>query len=165
MCFPAARADASGGVLLTTVNDVPADRLIRAVAEKLKNEPAIAAPEWAPFVTTGIHREKPPADPAWWHTRVAAVLRKVYLEGPIGTERLRAEYGGTRDRGSKPNRAKSGSGSIARTALQELEAAGLVAQVKGEGRKVTPKGQKLLDATAYEVQKTLASTMPAIAPS
>jgi small subunit ribosomal protein S19e len=112
---------------------------------------------------TGIHREKPPADPNWWHTRVAAILRKVYLEGPVGTERLRAAYGGTRDRGSKPNRAKKGSGSIVRTALQELEQAGLVAQIKGEGRRVTPKGQKLLDQTAFQVQQTLKEQIPALA--
>lgn len=152
-----------GGIPLTTVYDVPADRLIHAIADKLRAESAVATPDWAPFVTTGIHREKPPTNREWWHTRAAAILRKVYVEGPIGTERLRAEFGGTRDRGVRPNRAKSGSGSIVRTTLQQLEQAGLVVQVKGEGRRVTPKGQKLLDNTAHEVHAKVVEEIPALA--
>jgi len=148
---------------MTTVRDVPPDPLIRKVGTLLKAESAVTAPEWASYVTTGIHAEKPPVDRDWWHPRAAAVLRKVYLLGPIGTERLRAEFGGSRDRGSKPNRAKKGSGSVVRTALQQLEAAGLVANVKGEGRKVTAKGQKLLDGAAHEVATELATTIPALA--
>lgn len=147
---------------MTTVNDVPADVLLAVASEKLKGVTQIKAPEWAPFVTTGVHREKPPVAPDWWHHRVAAVLRKVYTMGPIGTERLRAEFGGKRNRGVKPNRAKKGSGSVAREALQQLEAAGLVSSVKGEGRKVTAKGQTFLDACAFEARKTVQATIPAL---
>ncbi len=140
---------------MTTVYDVPADPLIREVASKLKQEGAIQPPAWAPFVTTGIHAEKPPVEKDWWHTRAAAVLRKVYVLGPVGTERLRAEFGGSRDRGAKPNRAKKGSGSVIRESLQQLEAAGLVQSVSGEGRVVSAKGRKLLDNTAHSVRGTL----------
>lgn len=140
---------------MTTVYDVPADPLIREVASKLKQEKAITPPAWAPFVTTGIHAEKPPVDPEWWHARAAAVLRKVYVMGPIGTEKLRAEFGGPRDRGVKPNRAKKGSGSIVRESLQQLEKAGLVESVKGEGRRVSAKGRSLLDNSAHSVRQTL----------
>lgn len=153
----------TGGILLTTVYDVPADRLVAAVSKKLEADAAFAPPEWASFVTTGIHREKPPVQKDWWPTRVAAVLRKTYTEGPIGTERMSAHFGGTRDRGARPNRAKKGSRSVVRTAFQQLEAAGLVQNVKGEGRKVTAKGQKLLDNTAHEVVEALAQEMPALA--
>ncbi len=148
---------------MTTVHDVPADRLIPALAARLKERPNIKSPEWAAFAKTGVHREKPPADEDWWHARVAAVLRKVFVLGPIGTERLRAEFGGTRDRGAAPNRAKKGSGSIAREALQQLEAEGLVASVKGEGRKITPAGQKLLDGVAFDVKKTVVEAIPGLA--
>lgn len=141
---------------MTTVYDVPAEPLIKAVAEKLKGEKALEPPVWAPFVTTGIHAEKPPVEADWWHTRAAAVLRKVYVMGPVGTERLRSEFGGARDRGSKPNRAKKGSGSVIRESLQQLEKAGLVENVKGEGRKVSAKGRSLLDNSAHDVRKTLA---------
>ena len=140
---------------MTTVYDVPATPLIKQVAGKLKGESAIQPPAWAPFVTTGIHAEKPPVEADWWHTRAAAVLRKVYTMGPIGTQRLRAEFGGSRDRGSKPNRAKSGSGSVVRECLQQLEKAGFVENVKGEGRRVSAKGRSLLDNSAHEVRQTL----------
>ena len=141
---------------MTTVYDVPADPLIREVASKLKQEAKIQPPAWAPFVTTGIHTEKPPVELDWWHTRAAAVLRKVYILGPVGTQRLRSEFGGARDRGSKPNRAKKGSGSVVRESLQQLEAAGLVSPVKGEGRVVSAKGRSLLDNSAHSVRQTLA---------
>lgn len=141
---------------MTTVYDVPADPLIRKTAAKLKGEKTIAPPAWAPYATTGIHAEKPPVEADWWQTRAAAVLRKVYVMGPIGTERLRAEFGGPRDRGAKPNRAKKGSGSVVREALQQLEKAGLVEGVKGSGRRVSAKGRSLLDNTAHEVRAELA---------
>jgi small subunit ribosomal protein S19e len=140
---------------MTTVYDVPADPLIRGVAAKLKQEKALEAPAWAAFVTTGIHTHRPPVEDDWWQVRAAAVLRKVYVMGPIGTERLRAEFGGPRDRGAKPNRAKKGSGSVIRESLQQLEQAGLVENVKGEGRRVSAKGRSLLDNTAHEVRGTL----------
>jgi small subunit ribosomal protein S19e len=140
---------------MTTVYDVPAEPLIKTAAEKLKAHKAVQPPAWAPFVTTGIHREKPPVNADWWHVRAAALLRKVYVMGPIGTERLRAEYGGTRDRGAKPNWAAKGSGSVVREALQQLEKAGLVETVKGEGRRVSAKGRQLLDNAAHEVRQTI----------
>jgi len=88
------------------------------------------------------------------------VLRKVYVKGPIGTERLSAEFGGSQDRLVKPNVATKGSRAIVREALQQLEAAGLVVADKNRGRVVTPKGQKMLDGLAREVMKELASKEP-----
>src|SRR5689334_24606829 len=126
---------------MTTVYDVPATALIQEAAKRLKELKQVEIPEWAPFVKTGIHAEKPPVQDDWWHTRVAAVLRKVYLEGPVGTEKLRAHFGGFRDRGNKPNRAVKGSGSIARESLQQLEAAGFVQTVQAQGRIVTAQGR------------------------
>lgn len=148
---------------MTTVFDVPAEPLIRRLATKLKDEPAIKAPAWAQFAKTGVHREKAPQARDWWHVRVAALLRKINVLGPVGVERLRAEYGGRRDRGAAPNRAKLGSGSIVREAVQQLEAAGLVESVKAKGRRATGRGRKLLDSTAHEVAKDLEASLPALA--
>ncbi len=148
---------------MTTVYDVPAEALIRSVAGKLKGDKAIVPPAWAPFVTTGIHAEKPPVEADWWHVRAAAVLRKVYVMGPIGTERLRSEFGGSRDRGSKPNRAKKGSGSVIRECLQQLERAGFVENVKGEGRRVSAKGRSILDNSAHEVRQTVQAQIAGLA--
>ncbi|ABD42702.1 SSU ribosomal protein S19E [Methanospirillum hungatei JF-1] len=137
---------------MTTVYDVPADKLIAKAAMELKEKAEITAPEWAPFVKTGTHREMPPEDPEWWYTRAAAVLRRVYVDGPVGVERMRSVYGGKKDRGSKPSKSVKGSGSILRKSLQQLEAAGFVAKQKN-GRVITPAGASFLDGIAYTVSK------------
>ena len=148
---------------MTTVFDVPAQPLITNLSLRLKADPKTAPPEWAPFVRTGVHTVKSPDNPDWWHVRVASILRKIYLHAPMGVERLSAEYGGARKRGSKPERAESGSGSIVRKGLQRLEAAGLVSNIKGRGRTLTPKGRAMCDAAAHEVAKELEKTIPALA--
>jgi small subunit ribosomal protein S19e len=135
---------------MTTVYDVPADHLIRSVAEELKKRQEIKPPAWAAFAKTGVHKEMPPEDPDWWFTRAAAVLRRVYVDGPLGVERMRSFYGGSKNRGSKPNAFRKGSGSILRKALQQLEAAGLIIHDK-TGRKVSPAGMSFLDNMAKEV--------------
>ena len=137
---------------MTTVYDVPADKLIAKAAMELKEKAEITAPEWAPFVKTGTHREMPPEDPEWWYTRAAAVLRRVYVDGPVGVERMRSVYGGKKDRGSKPGKSVKGSGSILRKSLQQLEAAGFVAKQKN-GRVITPAGASFIDGIAYSVSK------------
>ena len=135
---------------MTTVYDVPADKLISRVAAELKEKPEISAPEWAAFAKTGAHKGMPPEDPDWWYTRTAAVLRRVYVDGPVGVERMRSAYGGKKNRGSKPNKTVKGSGSILRKAVQQLEKAGYVTSQKG-GRVVTPAGASFLDGVAYRI--------------
>jgi small subunit ribosomal protein S19e len=140
---------------MVTVYDVPSDKLIERAAVKMKELETIKPPEWADFVKTGRHTEKAPLQQDWWYTRAASVLRKVYIKGPIGTSRLSAEYGGFADRGSKPNKAVKGSRSVARKLLMQLEASGLVAKDKNNGRLVTAKGRALLDAAAKEVSDAM----------
>ena len=148
---------------MTTAYDVPADRLISSLAEELKKKDTIEPPEWADLVKTGIHREKSPNDPDWWYIRVAAVLRKVYTNGPIGTEQLSAHFGGPVDRGSKPYHAWTGSRSIIRLSLQQLEASGLVAADKNKGRKVSAQGQSLLDNTSHAIFQEMVKENPNLA--
>jgi small subunit ribosomal protein S19e len=146
---------------MTTVFDVPAEPLIRRVADKLKAMKEFTPPEWAPYVKTGITRERAPEGKDWWHVRVAAVLRKVYVNGPIGTERLSAMFGGAVDRGSAPNIAKKGSRSIVRESLQQLEKAELVGKAEANrGRIVLSKGKSLLDDMAHEVKMELGKKNP-----
>ena len=78
----------------------------------------------------------------------------------MGIEHIRAEYGGKRNRGSKPNKAEAGSGAIIRHALQQLETAGYVTKMKGKGRMLTPKGVKFLDNTSFEVKNSLIEQFP-----
>ena len=145
---------------MTTVYDVPPQKLIDMTADKLREFPEITQPEWADDVKTGTHVETQPVQENWWHIRTAAVLRKVYISGPIGTERLSAEFGGAKDRKVKPYKAVKGSRSIIRTVLKQLQEAELVVPDKNRGRVVTPKGQSLLDNTAREIMKELASKDP-----
>ncbi|MFH0815846.1 MAG: 30S ribosomal protein S19e [Methanobacteriota archaeon] len=145
---------------MTNVQDVPADKLIDMMAEKLKTNEKIVAPEWAGHVKTGIHREKAPTEKDWWYRRVAAVMRKVYIYGPIGTEQLSAKFGGPRDRGSKPNRSRSGSRAIIRLSLKQLESCGYLTPYKKLGRSIAPPGQKFMDAAAREVMAELVKTRP-----
>ena len=138
---------------MTTAYDVPAEALIRKMAEKLKSEYNLTPPEWAAWVKTGVHKERQPEDPNWWYIRVAAVLRKVYMRGPIGTEKLRSYFGGKRDMKVAPSKSRKGSGAIVRTSLHQLEMAGLLEAIKGRGRVVTPQGQSFVDNMAHELAK------------
>jgi small subunit ribosomal protein S19e len=145
---------------MTTAYDVPAKELINALTKKLLNESSIVPPDWCKFVRTGVSKENPPETQAWWHTRCASILRKLYINKNMGVEHLKAEYGGKRNRGSKPNKALAGSGAIVRHALQQLETAGYVTKMKGKGRMLSSKGIKFLDNTAFEVKNSLISVYP-----
>ncbi len=145
---------------MVTVFDVPAEPLILRAASELKKRQEIKPPEWAPFVKTGRQTEKPPTQKDWWYIRTAAVLRKIYCFGPIGTERLAAEFGGAADRGDRPDAARKGSRSIIRKALQQLQAAKLIKSTERTGRRIAPEGQKLLDGVAHEVMQEAVKTNP-----
>ncbi len=139
---------------MTTVYDVPADLLISNVAKELSENKKINPPEWAKFVKTGVHKERRPEDMGWWYTRCASILRRVYIDGPVGLNSLRSYYGGKKDRGSEPEKFKKGSGSIIRTALHQLEDAGYIAKIR-EGRIVTPEGKSFLDNASNVVKKEI----------
>jgi len=146
---------------LPTPYDVPPALLIERLSKYLKmNVDEIKPPPWASIVKTGAHAERPPQDPDWWFVRCASLLRKIYVKGPIGIERLRSEYGGRKDRGVLPEHSRKGSGAIIRKALQQLEEAGLVETVKGGGRMITPKGRSLLDSLSTEIKRKLEKVNP-----
>jgi small subunit ribosomal protein S19e len=139
---------------------VPARLLIEEVAKYLKeNVSEIKPPEWSLYAKTGPTRERPPDDPDWWYKRCAALLRKVYLNGPVGLERLRTAYGGRTKNTVKRKHFKKSGGSSIRKALQQLESAGLIAKTP-KGRVITPKGKSLLDKIALETFKKLVQERP-----
>ncbi len=148
---------------MTTVYDVPAEMLIKRTAKELQKSDKVQPPEWAEYVKTGVHRESAPVEKNWWYTRAAAILRKVYIKGPIGVSRLRAEWGGRVDRGSRPYKARKGSGSIVRKALQQLEGAGYVTRDRTKGRVVSAQGQKFLDDISHSVKMELVDSNPGLA--
>lgn len=134
---------------MTTAYDVKAEPLIKEAAKDLEDD--FEAPDWAEYVKTGSHKERPPQQDNWYHIRAAAILRRVYMEGPLGTSRLRTIYGGRENNGHGPEHHSKASGKIIRNALQDLEAAGYVEEEEGEGRVITDKGQAFLDSRADTV--------------
>ena len=147
---------------MTTVYDVPAKALIDEVAKRFTSEKAITMPEQNTYSKTSVARENIPDSHDWWYVRCASILRKIYIKNGIGIEHLKAEYGGKRDRGSKPYKARSGSGTVVRRCVQQLESAGYVAKIKGKGRIVTAKGQAFLDNAAKDVVSQVTSSYPGI---
>ncbi len=146
---------------MTTPHDVPASKFIEKLAKYLKeNIDQVQPPAWAAFAKTGAHVEKQPQNPNWWYTRTASILRKVYINGPVGLEKLRSDYGGRKGFSVKPEHARKSGGSNIRKALQQLEAAGLIQTAKTQGRTMSPKGRKLLQEIAEDLQKDMVKTVP-----
>jgi small subunit ribosomal protein S19e len=146
---------------LANPHDVPASKFIEKLAKYLKeNVDEVQPPAWATVAKTGSHVEKQPQNQYWWYTRSASILRKVYVHGPIGLEKLRADYGGRKGFTVRPNHASKAGGSNVRKSLQQLEAAGLVEKASIKGRRMSPKGRKLLKDVAEDLQKDLVKTAP-----
>lgn len=112
------------------------------------------------FREDGLPRSKAATRSRLVFTRCASLLRKIYIKGPVGIERLRSEYGGRIDRGARPEHARKGGGAIIRKALQQLQAAGLVEPSKNRGRVITSKGRRLLDKLSTEIKGNLEKTQP-----
>lgn len=146
---------------MTTPHAVPAFKLIKKLAKYLKdNVDEINPPPWAGIAKTGAHVQRQPQDPDWWYVRCASIMRKIYVHGPVGVEKLRADYGGRKDYGVKPEHAAKASGAIIRKALQQLEAAGLIEPFKTRGRRTTQEGRRLLQELAEDLRKELIKQLP-----
>ena len=137
---------------MVSAREVESGKLVEQLKEKLKSVEQIKPPAWSHFVKSGIHRERPPQQPDFWYVRSAAVLRRIYFDGPVGVSKLRTYFGGRIRRGYKPARSRRAGGSILRKILQQLESAGFVSKDK-KGRKISAKGQKFVDSAAAEVKK------------
>lgn len=145
------------------VFDVPVNEFIINLAAELKKVEQIRPPEWSIFCKTGVHKERPPVQNDWWFIRAAAILRSVKVLGPVGTQKLRAKYGGRMRRGYRTEHFYKGSGSVVRKILQQLEKAGFIKQVKKDvhkGRVVTPAGDKFLNIVAIALMKAKNIVIP-----
>lgn len=161
---------------MTTYFDIPANMLISALADKLSDSKDIVAPDWSEYVKTGVDRERPPTQENWWAIRAASLLRKVAKQGPIGVTTLAQTYGTVMNNGAGPNTPGVASRHIIRTALQQLEVAGLVEMVATRevdtedgkqqlysGRRLTSAGQKLLDEVAHSCRDAANEMYPGLA--
>ena len=126
--------------------EVEAGKYNKLLAEALKRIPEFKKPEWAEFVKTSAARLRPPTE-EFWYKRAASILRQLYINGPVGVGRLKTRYGGRKNRGSKPEEYRKGSGKIIRTILQQAEKAGFVEKYNGKrkGRVLTDYGKKFLE--------------------
>ncbi len=141
-----------------TIKEAPIEKLINEVALRLEKSKEINPPAWAPFVKTGVSRERPPTQKNWWYLRSASILRKIYLQPGTGVNRLRKVYGGRKNLGHLPEHVKQGSGSVIRKSIQQLESAGYLKAVKNEKGKTTKrvlseKGLELLNQSSASVKK------------
>jgi len=136
------------------MRDVPIQKLIEKLSEELKKNESIKPPDWSKYVKTGVSEERPPLQKDWWFLRSAAVLRKIYINGPVGVQRLRTAFGGRRRRGHKGAHHKKAGGKIIRLIIQQLEKSGYIQKVDKpkKGRIVTSKGQGLLNKVSKEIK-------------
>ncbi|MBI4170188.1 MAG: 30S ribosomal protein S19e [Candidatus Aenigmarchaeota archaeon] len=135
---------------MVSARDADPQKLVEKTAEALHKE--VQMPEWARIVKTGANKQRPPEQKDWWYLRSASVLKQIYMDGPVGVEKLRSFYGGRKRRGHKPPHFRKASGKIIRTILIDLEKLGYVAKQGKNGRAITPQGQRLLDQVAKQVK-------------
>jgi small subunit ribosomal protein S19e len=136
---------------MSNVYDVSPSELNRRVADALKG--MIKRPEFVNYVKSGPGKERPPSDPDFWFKRGASILRQVYVNGPVGTSRLRTRYGNRESHmRSRKHHVRAGGNTI-RTALQELEKAGLIKSTS-RGRVITPNGRSFLDKISNAINAT-----------
>ncbi len=146
---------------MVSANDVPSGKLISALAEQMKSVPSVQEPDWAKFVKTGSHAERPPTSPDWWFARAASLLRKVYLHGPVGLSDLERAYGGTKALHYFPKHHRDAGGSSIRLILKQLEQAELVSKTP-KGRVLTSKGRAMLDKASNELFTALSKENKAL---
>jgi len=128
------------------------ERLVEAIAEKLREYSEISPPKGSEFWKTAFFKELAPQDSEkFWYIRCASLLRKVKKFGPIGVNKLRKFYGGRNRKGPGRSHSAKGSGKIIRVALQQLEKAKLLEKIEKEGRIVSAEGTSLLERTTSTI--------------
>ncbi len=135
-----------------SIFDVPPSELIKRLADKLKDDPYVKPPEWAKFVKTASFKKTQPQQEDWWYLRAASILYQVSRKGPIGLSKLRNIYGGRKSGNNRPEHKARAAGKIIRLILQQLELSNYVVKTV-KGRKISPRGQKLLMDVAKEIAK------------
>lgn len=138
---------------MATIYDANAGKLIEKASEELKK--LTKTPSWTKYVKTGAGRERPPVEKDWYYKRLASILRKIYVLGPIGVNRLKIKYGNRKNMGVAGERVYRGSGKIIRTCLQQLEKLELIKKIekgKHKGKIITNKGKSFLDKLAKQVK-------------
>jgi len=133
---------------MSNVYDIKPSELISAAAEALKDK--IKKKEYINYVKSGAGKERPPQQENFWYIRSASLLRQVYLNGPIGVQRLSTRYGNRKEHSVHRRHHVAAARGIIRDMLQELENAKLIKRDK-VGRVITPQGRSFLDKIATQI--------------
>lgn len=114
----------------------------------------LRVPEWVDLVKTSRAKELAPYDPDWYYIRCAAIVRHIYIRSPVGVGSVTKIFGTRKRNGTKPSHFCRSAGSIARKALQSLEALKLIEKTADGvgGRKLTQQGRRDLDRIAAQVK-------------
>ncbi|MBN2101342.1 MAG: 30S ribosomal protein S19e [Candidatus Aenigmarchaeota archaeon] len=136
---------------MISAKDVSVDKLLVKLSADLGKMEEMKPPEWSAYVKTGVNRQRVPENKDWWYVRSSSILRKLYMNNPVGVERLRKVYGGRKNNGTAPEHKKKASGAIIRNIFQQLEKAGLVKTEKGKGRMLTPKGRSFVSKSIKSI--------------
>lgn len=139
-------------IIMVSARETNPSELVKKTAEELKK--VMLQPQWSLYVKTSAGRERPPEQHDWWFLRAASLLRRIYVDGPVGVSRLQSYYGGLHRRGHKPAHFKKGGGKVIRAILQDLEKLGYIQKADKPrwGRKVSPQGQKFLNGIAKTIK-------------
>ncbi len=131
------------------IRNVPQQKLTEELAKELEKIDVIKYPYPVP-IKSGVNTERPFEQENFWYLRTAAIMRQLYLKGPIGVSRLRTYFGKRKRRGHAPAHHMKAGGKFIRTMLQQLEQAGLVEKVEKprKGRVLTNKGKSLIHSVA-----------------
>merc|ERR1712045_349215 len=136
------------------VKDVDQRVFTKALAAFLKKSGKVKLPEWVDIVKTNVAKELAPYDEDWYYTRLASIVRHIYMRSPVGVSTVTKIYGVRRNNGSKPSHWRAGAGGIARKALQNLEQLKLVEKDPNGGRRLTSQGRRDLDRIAAQIVAT-----------
>lgn len=52
------------------LGQIEINQLINNIAKILKDKKLVQPCDWAEFVKTGVHKERPPVDSDWWYIEV-----------------------------------------------------------------------------------------------
>ncbi len=133
---------------MSNVYEVKPSELVAAAANALKDK--IKKKDYINYVKSGAGKERPPQQEGFWYTRSASLLRQIYINGPIGVQRLSTRYGSRKEHEVSRHHHVNAARGIIRDMLQELENAKLVKSAKG-GRVITPQGKSFLDKIASQL--------------
>ena len=114
---------------MTTVYDIPADIFNPALAAAMADQKAVSMPDWGQYVKTAVDRERPPTQENLVVPPDGSYPTKGCSERSRGRHALGASLWWQEGQRGHAQHTGVASRHIIRTALQQLEDAGLVEKV------------------------------------